>query len=264
MSIGGDIKHGFEHAAHKVGHEVEKVGHKVEDAAHKVGHEAEHQSHKAGDVLNKLDPIHKLDQAAHEVVNRIIDPAADAAKKLIEHAAAESVRDLKSVGHTIEQDVIKKLPELAEDAAKAAVAKLAEAISKTGLKKFRSAVHKAKSKLDALGQKRERLTVSLDNLSVYLELGPATLTWSGFYSRADTIVDILDEHISSPPRFKRAEIMRLIEAIGPTTVNLGFSVSFALVIGSKELGIGGGLGDIDLVLFLEIGDVILDELGVPE
>ena len=263
-SIGGQIAHGFHHAAHTVGHEAEKVGHKIEDEANKVGHQAEHQAHKAGSALNKLDPIHKLDQAAHEVVDRIIDPAANAGKKLIEHAAAESVRDLKSLGHTIEKDVIKKLPELAEHAAREAIEKFAEAISEAGLKKFRKAVHGAKSKLDALGAKRERLTGALDNLSVYLELGPATLTWAGFYSRADAIVDILDTYIDKPPRFSRDDIMRLILAIGPTTINLGFSVSFALVIGSKELGIGGGFGDIELVLFTEIGDVILDDLGVPD
>ena len=155
----------------------------------------------------------------------------------------------------------KELPDLAEKVVRDFLEELAQAITKEGLKKFRSAVKTAKQGLDNLGEKRERLTEQIDSLSVYLELGPATLTWDAFYSRSDAIIEALDRNVNSPPSFKRDEVLRLIEALGPTSINLGISVNFALVVGSKELGVGGGIGDIPLALFTEIADAIMDSLG---
>ena len=63
---------------------------------------------------------------------------------------------------------------------------------------------------------------------------------------------------------RRQPVMGLVESLGPESVDLGISVNFALVIGSKELGVGGGLSELPMSLFLELGDAVLEELGVPE
>ena len=90
------------------------------------------------------------------------------------------------------------------------------------------------------------------------------MTWNNFYSRADDIIKVLDDRLDKPPGVSRNEVLQLIEALGPTEIDLGISVNAALVVGSKEIGVGGGVGSIPLALFTEIADLIMDEMGLPE
>lgn len=203
----------------------------------------------AGRIDDAFDKIGRLDDEVKRAVGSIRKQRSD--YEWLRSVTPRS-RDLP--------DLMEKT---AEECAKRVVQELAEAVSKEGLKKFRAAVRAAKKGMDDI-EDRERLIEQINSFSVYLELGPATLTWAGFYERADALIETLDAHVGKPPSFKRDEILRLIEALGPTTVNLGISVNFALVVGSKELGVGGGFGDIPLALFTEIADTIMDEMGVPD
>lgn len=145
------------------------------------------------------------------------------------------------------------------------VAAFAAYLSKQGIEEFRSLVNETKKGLDSLRESRPALVEEIDNLSVYLELGPCTLTWEGFYTRAEQLSGILDYYVENPPTFRRKDVLDFIAAVGPTSIDSGISVQAAfLVASSKELSVGAGLGEIRLALFLELGDLILDELGVPE
>ncbi len=171
-------------------------------------------------------------------------------------------KEVKGLANKVE-DLPETIKAEAEKAVKDWVEELAKAITKEGLKKFRASARAANKKLNKLTLSQGELVDEINVLSIYLELGPAKLTWADFYNRSSTIVALLDKHINEPPSFKRSEIIELILALGPTSINLGLSVNFALVISSKELGVGGGFGDIGLKLFAELADVILDEMGVP-
>ena len=164
---------------------------------------------------------------------------------------------------------IKNLPDIIKQTAEAAIESWADAllkaVTKEGLKKVRDILKATDNGLQKVDQTRPELASAIDQLSVYVELGPITLTWADFWLRGATIVGQLDKYANSPPSINRDEILRLIEALGPTTINLGLSFNVvALVVGSKELGVGGGIGDVPLVLFTEIADAIMDAAGVPD
>jgi len=232
---------------------------KIKKVAKKAKKTAEKVVDKGKDAVEDINPQKEI-MGILDDAKRQLFGAVDKAKGEVSDVANEAKNEVRDVA----KDVKDEIPELAEKAVKEAVSELSKAISKEGLKAFRGAVRESKNKLDSLSKNRPDWVDSINELSIYLNLGPATLTWSGFYSRSDYILSQLDKHISNPPKFSRRNIVSLIENLGPTVVNLGISVNFALVIGSKELGVGGGIGDIPLKIFTELGDVILKELGVPE
>ena len=101
----------------------------------------------------------------------------------------------------------------------------------------------------------------INKVSFKAELGPITATYKGFYARADDISSLL----SKPPAFTRTGIREFMEGVVPSSVDLGISVQLvAVVVGSKEFGIGGSVGSISGQLSVEILDAILDAAGVPE
>ena len=90
------------------------------------------------------------------------------------------------------------------------------------------------------------------------------MSFNGFYSRSEELLDALDRFVGQPPAFRRKPVLELVEALGPTTLDFGASIEFALVVGSQELGVGGKLKSVPLALGTEIADLVLKELGVPE
>ena len=90
------------------------------------------------------------------------------------------------------------------------------------------------------------------------------MSFNGFYSRSEELLETLDRFVGQPPAFRRKPVLELVEALGPTTLDFGASVEFALVVGSQELGVGGKLKSVPLALGTEIADLVLAELGVPE
>ena len=179
--------------------------------------------------------------------------------------AREAEDELKSAADEIEETFTEELPEMLEEEMKKVIATLAEAVTKEGLRKIRTVVHSTHAKLSELSESKPNLVSEIDKLSGYIEIGPIKLNYSGFYARAGQISSVLDTYINNPPKFRRKPILDMVLALGPTSVNMGLSIQVvALVVGSKELGVGGGIGDIRLALFAEIGDLILEKMGVPE
>ena len=236
-------------------------------------------------------------KAAEEVINKTLKPAAKKLEKetsatiwklrkesyaTLEKKGQDIVRSLdthaeqavSAATHEIDAEVHKGLhevesrlhevPDQIEEAIKDAVADLARAVTKEGLSTVKEVVDTTHSKLTELRENRPGLVDAIDGLSGYIEVGPMTLSYSGYYSRLEGVAGVLDTYINHPPEFRRGPIIEMVKALGPTSVNMGISVQVvALVVGSKELGVGGGLGDVSMDLFAELGDLILEKMGVP-
>ena len=225
---------------------VDNEGNKVVNSVKRAGTDAVKQVERAG-----TDTANRVQGEGNKVVNNIRD-ARNEGVGLIR-------REAKQVGENVEKAVTEKLPDLVCDQ----LQELAKAFSGEGLRIFRDMVKGAHVEMGKVAESRPELVGAIDNVSMTFKPGPTTLVYSGFYSRAKEIADALDHYVNHPPVFTRSSFLGIIRAIAPTTVDLGISVNFALVVGSKELGIGGELGDIETELFLELGDVLLKKLGVP-
>ena len=231
------------------------------------------------DIFSQIkDLFNKIDKVANEVgqltgeVSKIAKEAQDATGKIndLTGKVDSTVNNVKKLtdemGGVLKQikDIPGEIEKTAEDVFQKAMDALAKDLSKEGLKDFKNIVQAGKDEADRIKESRSGFVDAINQLSIFGNLGPFTLNWSGFYDRADAILTELDKRIDKPPALHRSEILDMINALGPTTVNIGASFNFALVIGSKELGGGGGLGDIPLALFTEMADAIMDRMGIPE
>ena len=245
---------------------IRKAIDKVLKPAIKAGESALNSVTKGGEAA-----IWKVRREAYAKIKEVGAAGEDAVKavgkeaeKGVKTVERECEGNIRKVGKEIEDGLTEKLPEMIEDEAHKVLKELQQAVSKEALKTFRDVVKSAKAELDKLQASKPNLVDAINRFSVTFNPGPLTLVYADFYSRADDISDSLDHYVNNPPVFTRTSFLGIIRAIAPTSIDLGISVNFALVVGSKELGIGGSLGDISTELFLELGDVLLEKLGVPE
>ena len=235
------------------------------------------------------NPIKEAEKAAKKAVNKIVNPAVDAgkrgvnqfadqAKSSIRKAGGEIEGGLKKVGHEAEDGIrsagreveekanalqreLESLPDKIEEELQDAIEAFAKSITAEGLRRVRSSLDSAHKKMTELRESKPDLVDAIDEVSFYVEFGPVTATYASFYSRSEGLSHVL----SQPPDFKRSSIVEFFRATVPTSIDFGLSVQVvALVVGSKELGIGGGMGDIPGALAVELLDVILEAAGVPE
>lgn len=245
-SVENKIKKGIESLGNKVKGQVESLGkdirRQIESLGSKVKKEVEGVGKKA---------IKEVEGAADKVADEI-EGVGKAAVSEIEEAAQDAKKVAEETVGDVEEWVEDKLEELAE------------ALCSTALAQVASLLHTMHAEMEKLEKDRPELVDSINALGNTLQLGPLTLQWSGFYGRAENILGVLDKYANEPPAFRRGDIIEMIRALGPDSIDPGIDISFALGVGSKSLGVGGGFSDIQLDLFLELADVIMDELGVPE
>ena len=236
------------------------------------------------------DPVKEAKKQANNAVKKIINPAVDAAKGVVqkigrdvEKTANQAKREVegglnqvknevKGAVTTIEREGNKavnvvgreldKIPDHVEKAVRDAVNAMAALATGEGLKVIRKAVKGMQSGLNSeIGLE---FAPELDKIGIDLQLGPVSLSYADFYSRADGLVTVLDRLINEPPTFRRGPLIGLVEALGPDSIDLGVDFEFALVVGSDSLGVGVKMSTIPLGLFTRIGDRVLKEIGVPE
>ena len=181
----------------------------------------------------------------------------------VRKVASDAESSLKSIESEIEKRGQVLLHEV-EDKIDAYLDALAKALTSAALRKVRDMCHTTHTEMSRLEEKRPVLADKINVVSFTMKLGPVTMVFSNFYQRVGDLTTALDRLISEPPAFRRGPVIGLIEALGPTSVDLGISVELAFVIGSNELGIGGELSEIELELATEIADIVLEKLGVPE
>ena len=227
-SMEKSIKHGIDNLGNDVKHGINQLGDETKRGITDLGNQAESQLKGAGQVA-------------------LLD---------LENAGGKAIKDLEHAADHISDGA----EELVENALKE-MAKLAESAV---FQKARELVHHSKDELDKLAAEDPKLVDAINSMAINIKLGPITLKYASFYKRAGELADALDRIASHPPAFRRTSLIEMVGSLSPTSVDLGLSVQFALVIGSSELGVGVSFKEVKTALFLRLGDRALKALGVPE
>lgn len=261
-----EIDRGGKKAVKDVDRIADKSIDEIERAAKDVGNTIEREVMGVIDDVKNLANKAKRDieGAANKIKNELED-VANKAEKEITDAANEAKKELERIPGEVDKAITETLPAEIEKAFQDCIDSLARAVTKEGLSQIRDMVKTTDSKLTSLAASKPGLVDEINNLGFSMEIGPVTLSYSGFYDRISGVADVLDTYVNHPPALRREPILTMIAALGPDTIDLGVSIQVvALVVGSKELGIGGSMDSIGLALFTELGDIILEKLGVPE
>ena len=259
----------IEDAAKGAGKGIEKAARETENGLAQLYDEADSRTRgRIMDIIQEAEKIAK--KGAREVegvaskAKRDITGVADRARDEIEGAAKDAKRDVEGAAKAARREA-ERLPAEAEKIAKQAFDELARAVTKDGLRTVRNIVRVADRKCEQLVAHKPDLVDAINKLGFTVELGPVTMPFSNFYRRSGNILSVLDTYINRPPEFRRGPLLKMIEALGPDSINLGASVQVAaLVVSSKELGVGGSFDEMDMALLTELGDAVLEEIGVPE
>ena len=211
---------------------LNKLGDSIRNGLNKAGDEIEGGLKKAG---------HEIEGGVKKVGREVVDG--------VKKTGREIEGGLKEAGEEIKKELEKTIQELGK------------ALTSEALKKVRAIANVTHRELAKLEQSKPHLVDEINKVSFTAELGPITATYAGFYERADDISSLL----SKPPAFTRTGIREFMEGVVPSSVDLGISVQLvAVVVGSKEFGIGGKVGSISGQIAVEILDAILDAAGVPD
>ena len=123
---------------------------------------------------------------------------------------------------------------------------LPQAVTKEGLKAVQSVVKTTHTELEKLENNKPALVGAINNLGGKVEIGPITLAYANFYTRTELVAGVLDQYINHPPGTAARPDHRHGEgprSPTPWTWESAFR-SWRLVVGSKELGVGGGLNGV--------------------
>ena len=234
------------------------------------------------------NPLKEAEKAARKAVDKIVKPAADGAKRLVDRAGNEVKNGVQKVGREVEGGVKKvgkevesgvkkagkevegvankakkEIPELAEKAVKEAAKAILGAPFKEVLKKAAKECKDFHGDMSRLASKKPGLVSAIDQVGYSVELKAnvkITLAYSGFYSRALEVSGVLDRYANSGIQLRRRDIIGLVKAAGPSSVNFGVGAEFSLGV---DLGASFSMDSIPLELFTELGDLALKRLGVP-
>ena len=224
MSIGGQIKHAFHHAAHQVEHAAEDTAHKAKDEAD-----------KAGDAVDSVaDEIQKIVTAGDEQVSRI---------------ARTTSQMLAHIGDEIEKDI--------EDAEKKVVQTLTTEAVKHGLSAAHAVLSKVGAQLKNFEHSHPNLVDAVNALGDSIVLGPVVLHYANFYTRADALLSVLNGVVGKDFKLTQKFVTNLIRGLGPDSIEIDAEI----VLFSS---FGDVLSNISIDLFIELEETILGALGVPK
>ena len=199
--------------------------------------------------------------------NKAVNTVKNEGNKAVNTVKNEANKAKKEIEATAKQaeKFVGQIPKELESALGKFVDELAKALSKKGLQAARDLVREAKDEMDSWQILSQEEMDEIDELGFDVGLGPITLGYAGFYSRADDLITALDSFVNKPPAFRRSQIIPLVNALAPTTIDLGIDIKLAaLVATSDALSVGFKLKEIRPRLFTRLGDRALKAMGVPE
>ena len=159
---------------------------------------------------------------------------------------------------------LENLPDAIETTARRVVLNLAEHAVEEGLKVAADTARKAHKGMARFRDQRPDLVDAIDQLGFEVEIKAVvsfTLEYDGFYERAEETAGILDRFGHDGFEFTRSNVRGFITAMGPSSISFGGELEFSL---GATAGGAIRLKAIPLTLAVELIDLALDELGVPE
>ena len=183
----------------------------------------------------------------------------DPVKKGFDKAGKDTKKAVGKAGKEIDQ-----LDDKIVDAMESCVDSLTTEALQAGLKKTKQAVSKWRRECWRLEKEKPELVSAFDQVGFSLKIGPVKLAYSNFYSRAEKIDHQIDKFVHKDFHMGRKNILNLIRALAPDSIDLGVDVQLAaLVVSSNSLAIGFEMDAVPTELALQILDPILKEMGVP-
>ena len=243
-----------EKIAKKAAEELEKASMSIIDDAKKLANKAKNDIEG---VVNRAK--NEIEGVANKVKTEV-EGVAKQAKTEIEGAADVVKKEVESLPGKTEALVTEKLPALMREAMEALAKEAIKPVLKQAAKDAR-AWHRAMKKLR---EERPDLVDAIDALGFVVTLKcnvEIELEYANFYTRAEEIAGILDRFGDDGIKPRRRDIIGFMRATGPTAVDLGIGAELSLGV---DIGGSAKLSSIPLELFLELADLALEELGVPE
>ena len=298
---GNSIKDGAENAGNAIKHTADDAGDKFASAAERIAKEAKQDLNKVTNIaMSVLDDIkHELSKVGDGIKNDLVkagndiiskaqttikgleagvekgfEEAEGAVNKIPQDVAAEAVKardaledvkdeltkDLKGTGAEVKKDLeqfgedfMAGLDQIEEGWEEI----LSEAVIQKAIEKTEHILEWLDKEFTTLEEKAPELVNIINGLSDDIELGPVTLEWDGFFTRVHDIDVKLKDTLAGEIVVSRSFIIALIEDLGPTTIKINADIDVFAVFGDK-------IPNLPLKLFLQMADLILDKMGVPE
>lgn len=197
----------------------------------------------------QLNPFKKLEEEIRKGLEKLADQL--------------SVK-LTSTSHTLANELSSEARSLEKKIRQTADSALAEAISETiraAAKETSRATAKLKEILDQ--QAQGPLENDINQIAIPLHLGPVSMTFSNGYKRINKIVEALD-NLANNQHIGRKAIIAAVDGLAPDNIDIDLDAQLALVIGSKDAGIGIGIHGISNKLIEHVLDEALEAIGIPE
>ena len=268
MSIFDKIKHRAEKAGRAIDKTAKDAGKAVAKTAETAVGETKHAAVDArGKVMGVGDDIQGLINRAGKEINGLKDQALHEIRDAQQQAQRGVVDTGKKVSGDLERGVTEQLPGLITKELPAALKAMAEGLAseamKPALKLAALGCRKWHAEMVAIREDEPDLIGYIEKLGFVIDLkvnAGLKLEYSGFYSRAQEVAGILDRYANSGIKPRRRDIIGFVDATGPTTVDLGLSVTVSLGV---DAGVKFELPKIPAKLFTKLGDRALKAAGVP-
>ena len=269
-------KKGIDHAANDTKKAFEDGGKAVKKTAEDAVKEINRMSNDLDKKFNQLngkinnefkDFERKLNSTKDKAVSDI-NKAGQKALSDISHSGKNLINNIEKEAKLITTKIdqkIESLPGTIKDTAITVFQEMTEAGIRKSIGIGYDLCLGLDSELKSFRNSKPRLVDAIDSQGFTLKLSVLTLKYTSFLSRSEQLIGALKNFKEKGFSFRRKPVLDMVEALGPDSINSGIGVQGALVFGTSNLlNFEASLEDTPLVLFTEIGDIILKKLGVPE
>lgn len=261
---GRAVKSGAKSAFKRSKKTVNDIVREVDDGGDRVKGLALRADRMVQEGIPDMDIERFIKDQLKDLKREVLDEVRDRADGIVKRGVSEAE---DTFARKIPDLVTEKLPGVVEDKIPEligrAIAELSEEAMKPVLRKAANAARDWHSSMDRLAKSKPELVGAIDSLGFSLNLklnAEITLSYSGFYTRAQEVAGILDRYANDGIKPRRRDIIGFIEATGPTSVDLGIGAELSLGV---DAGASFTLDSIPLKLFTELGDIALEKMGVP-
>ena len=202
--------------------------------------------------IGKIDVGGAFDKAKHKV--------QDTGNNIKDEIKKEVFDELKEPINAVLGDVVNRVEQTAQHASREVIDLIGKEVLKKGLDASYWLAMEAKESIDKMDESKRDL---INQLGIFFSLSVIKLRFVNFSDRISEIIGNLDKARNGNLKCDRKTLMGLVEALGPTSVEITAEARFALGVSSSLFSGSFGLESIPTELFILMGDGLLKKAGVP-
>lgn len=218
-------------------------------------------------IKNPIDDIKEEVEKLHEGIIRSgnwwkgqISKAGKHVESGLKQTEKSIITDLRDTGRNIEKQLANKGKDIEQELQKV-LRPFSALVTKEAMEKGFHLAYKGASflqrRLDLLEQRKPDLVDAINEVPLSFSVMCFTPTFENFYSRSQLVVSKLAVFSKRPPKYSRKEILDVYRILGATSLEIEPEILAAVL---KVASIKTALPQ---ALVIELGDVIMEELGVP-